>query len=97
MKSILQKDKKCYMCGATGSCDPLDSHHVFGGPNRKLSEKYGLKVWLCHYKCHEYGSLAVHRNAEMNKRIKRLAQEAAMEKYGWTTDDFIRIFGKNYL
>ena len=36
----------CAICGRNGSCDPLDRHHVFGGPLRKLSEKFGAVVDL---------------------------------------------------
>ena len=30
-------------------------------------------------------------------RLKQEAQRRAMEAYGWSTEDFIREFGKNYL
>lgn len=47
-KSIMQQDdNECYLCGANGTMDHLHWHHVFGGPNRKLSERYGLKVRIC--------------------------------------------------
>ena len=41
MKSILQHEKVCFLCGARVG---LEEHHVFGGPNRKWSEKYGMSV-----------------------------------------------------
>lgn len=96
MKSILQKDRVCWMCGANGHRDPLDSHHVFNGAFRKKSEKYGLKVWLCHNSCHEFGPEAVHNNAANMRKLKAWGQEKAMEHYGWTTDQFIQMFGRNY-
>ena len=68
--------------------------NVFGGANRKLSEKYGLKVYLHHSTCHLYG---VHQNAELNREIKANVQKIAMEHYGWSVDEFRRIFGKNYI
>jgi len=37
--SILHDGESCYLCGRNGSGDPLDWHHVFGGANKKLSEK----------------------------------------------------------
>lgn len=46
MKSILQTEKRSYLSGDTRW---LEKHHIFGGANRKLSEKYGLWVWLTHY------------------------------------------------
>ena len=77
--------------------EPLDCHHVFGASNRKKSEQYGLKVYIHHNKCHIFGEKAVHKNAEVDKALKRLAQQRAMKHYGWSKEEFIKIFGKNYL
>ncbi|MBP3703704.1 MAG: hypothetical protein J6I65_07955 [Lachnospiraceae bacterium] len=96
-KSIMQEDDNyCYLCGANGTCDLLHWHHVFGGPNRKHSEKYGLKVRLCGQKCHENGSNAVHRNRKVDLELKAAGQRAFEEVHG-SREDFMRIFGKNYL
>ena len=93
-KSILQDEKVCYLCG---SHNMLECHHVFNGnPNRKLSEKYGLKVYLCHY-CHNEPPNGVHFNSMLNLCLKAKAQKMAMEHYGWDVDTFRSIFGKNYL
>lgn len=97
MKSIIQKDKDhCYICGRNSRADywGLDEHHVFMGANRKNSEKYGLKVYICHDKCHLSG---VHKNAELCRKLQRKVQRIAMKHYGWSTEDFISIFHKNYL
>lgn len=77
--------------------EPLDCHHVFGGALRNKSEKYGLKVYLHHSKCHIFGEDSVHRNAKVDRAIKKIAQKRAMKRYGWTTEQFIEIFEKNYL
>lgn len=94
-KSILQADKEsCFICG---SHQWLEEHHVFGGNgNRKLSEKYGLKVYLCHY-CHNEPPLGVHHNNVTRQHLQRKAQQKAMEHYQWTVDKFRSIFGKSYL
>ena len=93
-KSILQTNKECYICGRQYW---LEEHHVFSGnPNRKLSEKYGLKVWLCHWH-HNEPPYGVHHNSDMRQRLQRVAQVRAMSYYGWTEDTFRNIFGKNYL
>jgi hypothetical protein len=68
-----------------------------GGADKKKSEKYGLMVYLHHGKCHIFGKNSVHQNASVNNALKAKAQEIAMERYGWTTEDFIKIFGRNYL
>lgn len=98
MKSIIQEDKtSCYLCGMGTYFEPLDEHHVYGGANRKLSEKYGLKVYLHHSRCHIFHKTAVHQNAAINNALKAKVQKIAMEHYGWEVEDFIKIFGKNYL
>lgn len=99
MKSILQSDKeRCYICGRNNRFEPIDEHHVYGGrANRKLSEKYGLKVYLHHNTCHETGEYSVHKNGEVGRNLKARVQKQAMEHYGWTVDDFIAIFGKSYI
>ena len=100
MKSIIQEDReRCYLCGMGTYFEPLDEHHVFGGTaNRKLSEKYGLKVYLHHSRCHIFNpKTAVHQNAKINNALKAKVQEIAMEHYGWTVEEFIKIFGKSYL
>lgn len=90
-------EKQCFLCGRNGSADPLDRHHIFGGANRKKSEKYGLVVCLCHNDCHIFGKEAVHNNAENMLYVKQYGQRKAMQEQNWTTEDFIREFGKNYL
>ena len=75
----MQIDKEhCYLCGRNANADyyGLDEHHIFfGTANRRLSEKYGLKVYLCHDRCHLNG---VHKSAEMDKNLKAEAQRIAM-------------------
>ena len=75
----------------------MDKHHIFGGPYRGKSEKYGLYVYLCHNRCHIYGNMSVHQNQKTMRQLKRYGQLKAMKENGWSTDDFIREFGKNYI
>lgn len=91
MKSIIQNEKECFFCGRT---DRLQDHHIFfGEKNRKHSEKYGLKVWLCVE--HHTGKESVHRSAAMDKVLKMRAQAKFEETH--SREEFMRIFGKNYL
>lgn len=97
-KSIIQEDKThCFICGMNRMLEPLDEHHVFGGANRAKSEKYGLKIYVHHNKCHIFGENSVHKNAKVDRTVKQIVQERAMEKYGWTVEQFREIFGKNYI
>lgn len=92
MKSIIQDKKECFISGHTSN---LESHHIFGGANRKNSEKYGLKVWLTHKWHNEYPDGA-HYNKNTMQYLHEVGQRAFEEKYG-TREDFIKIFGRNYL
>ena len=93
MNSILQTQKRCFICKETGN---LHRHHVFfGNPNRKLSEKYGLTVYLCLE--HHEGDTGVHHDRATDLQLKQFAQKTAMDYYGWSIDEFRQIFGKNYL
>ena len=97
MESIIQTDKThCYICGRNARSDyhGLDEHHCFFGANRKNSEKYGIKVYICHDKCHLNG---VHKDAELNRYLQAKVQKKAMKHYGWSVEQFREIFGKNYL
>jgi hypothetical protein len=78
--------------------DPFDKHHVFGGANRKNSEAEGLVVYLHHFSCHESGPNAVHRNRETDLKLKRAAERAWLKaNEGTTVEDFMLIFGRNYI
>jgi hypothetical protein len=91
-KSIIQNSKECYVCGTTYNLH--DHHIIFGTSNRKNSEKYGLKVWLCLE--HHTGSAGVHQNREMDLNLKKVAQQHFEAKIG-TRNEFRSIFGKSYL
>lgn len=94
MKSILQKDtNRCFICG---SWRWLEWHHVFGAALKKISEKYGLMVRLCHY-CHNEPPFGVHQNREIRRKLQAFAQQKAMDHNGWSIEDFIKEFHKNYL
>ena len=87
--------KQCFICGRNRHAG-LERHHIFNGANRKLSEQDGLVVYLCH-DCHNEPPLGVHYNAEMMRWLKQKGQKMAMEKYGWTKEEFVQRYGKNYL
>lgn len=72
----------------------LESHHIFGSHNRKLSEHYGLKVWLCHT-CHNEPPAGVHHNSNAMDFLHRVGQQAFENFY--PEEDFVEIFGRNYL
>lgn len=91
--SILQAEKKCYITGDTNN---LHEHHIFGGSYRKLSEKYGLKIWL-RADWHNMSNYGIHFNTNLNNGIRAMAQKKAMEHYGWDMQKWLSIFTKNYI
>ena len=92
MKSIIQTEKKCYVCETTQG---LHKHHIFGASNRKHSEKFGLTVFLCPMH-HNMSDEGVHFNRELDLQLKKLAQEYYEANYGDRVD-FRETFGRNYL
>nr|DAR12004.1 MAG TPA: Recombination enhancement function protein nuclease, DNase, HYDROLASE.4A [Bacteriophage sp.] len=105
-KSIIQADRKvCFLCERNGNGDPLECHHIFfGTPNRQHSDEDGLVVWLCGERCHRTGKNAAHRDAFVNRYLKREAQnvwELEKRKKGMTPEEarkaFISRYGKSEL
>lgn len=94
-----KKDGTCYLCmmlhGDDSRKTVLQEHHVFRGTaNRKLSEKYGLKVYL-DIDHHLTGPEAVHMNTKVAILLMQEGQKAFEKRY--PDLDFLEIFGKNYL
>ena len=84
---------RCFLCGRYG---PLENHHIFGGANRRKSERFGLKVGLC-ADCHRNGHQAAHRCAATAQKLHEYGQRKYMQEQYATIDDFITMFVKNYL
>lgn len=88
MKSIIQDEKECYICGTNLN---LHNHHIFPGNGyRKNSDKEGLTVYLCQYH-HEY----VHHDFNAMLELQKIAQRE-FEK-NKTREEFIRLFTKSVL
>ena len=89
--SILQENRECYFCGARVG---LECHHIFAGhANRKISEKYGLKVWLCHR--HHTGTDGAQYDSDLNLQLKAEAQKAFEKLHGH--EEWMRLIRKNYI
>ena len=78
-KSIMQTEKRCYVCGTTYN---LHDHHIFyGTANRKQSEKHGFKVFLCG-RHHNLSNEVVQFNPDLDTRLKRECQAKFEETHG---------------
>ena len=74
----------------------LHRHEVFGAANRQKSIKDGLVVFLTP-EMHNMSDKGVHFNRDFDLFLKRIGQQAWMDYYDKTTEDFIKEYGKNYL
>lgn len=91
IKSIISDERKCFVCGNPN----VECHHIFkGSAKRKISERYGLKVWLCVE--HHRGTTGVHGKLghQLDLRLKQIAQEKYEKRH--TREEFIKLMGKNY-
>ena len=101
MRSILHRkeDCTCYLCIMLhedyDKRRDLEEHHVFGGSNRKLSEFYGLKIYLCH---DHHNEQSCPESIHHNKTIRLMVQAYAQKQFEIRHPDlnFREIFGKNY-
>ena len=60
------------------------------GKNRQVSMKYGLVIPICR-KCHGM----VTNNKNLQDKLHKVAQKEFKKHY--RTENFVQIFGKNYL
>lgn len=90
MKSIMSTNKECYICGLPN----VHKHHVFGGPNRKISEENGFWVYLCPFH-HNMSDCGVHFDKSLDLEIKQACQMLYERKH--TREEFMRLIGRNYL
>jgi hypothetical protein len=92
-RSMLSNERVCFVCKRTGH---LHKHHIYGGiGRRKLSEHFGMWVYLCpeHHNMSKHG---VHSDTLLDLKLKKLGQET-WEFNGGSRVQFIQIFGRSYL
>lgn len=93
MKPSILKTKSgvCYICKRQTD---TALHHIYFGPNRKISDRNGFIVFLCP-DCHQYGAHAVHKCRETDLKLKAICQRVYEKTH--SRDDFMRLIGRNYL
>lgn len=90
--------RTCFLCKRTETAyNRLERHHIFGNAYRDKSEHYGLVVYLCGERCHRLGRLSAHQNSEVTDYLHKYGQKKAMTEQGWSKEEFMEIFGRNYL
>ena len=106
MKSIMQADDgTCYLCKLLEGNDwpqQTEEHHAIFGMGKgfkNLSERYGLKVYLC-LRHHRTSKVAVHMNHEMARLVQAHAQRAYERERARGNKrfekPFFEVFGRNY-
>lgn len=66
-------------CIITSAMTSIERHHIFGGTDRKRSEKYGFIVPL-HCSVHPNGAFRTDKNwLELDHWLKRMCQEYYIE------------------
>jgi len=94
MKSIMQDFEEQPYCIECGSTEWLQCHHCVEGRGRRaLSEKYGLKIILCQ-KCHDK---AHRQEPELLKKWQCIGEQAFIDHYKASQEEFKKIFGINFL
>ena len=75
---------------------PSSLNVFMGNKQRSIAEHYGAVMYLCP-ECHTEGKASVHRNRVVRLWTQEIMQKKLMEENDWTVQDFINIFGRNYL
>lgn len=92
--SVFTNDlEHCIECNRTN----INKHEIFPGKNRNNSIKYGFVIPLCEKEHHnQVGCTGIHFNTELRLKWQKKAQ-MYFEEYIDTREEFISIFGSNYL
>lgn len=100
-KSIMhnRQDGTCYLCmllhNDYSRKTDLEEHHVMEGTaNRRLSEHYGLKVYL-DPEHHRTSRESPHQDREISDLLHTEAQKAFEKKYSY--EKWMQVFGRNYI
>lgn len=88
-KSIFTTDfNECIECHKTSEKIKIDKHEVFGGAYRQTSIKWDMIIPLCRC-CHD--------DEKIEKKWEKIGQQTFMDYYNMNEEEFIKIFGWNYL
>lgn len=81
------EDGKCWMCG---NITDTNRHELFRGKNRANSKEHGLWIALCP-RCHKLA----HKH-DYEEELHRIGEVMFLHNKH-TVDEFMEIFGRNYL
>ena len=82
--------RECFVCCRYAN---TERHHLIGGTaKRRISDRYGLVVDLCR-ECHH----KAHADSNLYLMLHQYGERQWLKQNNATMDDFIKVFGKNYL
>lgn len=94
---IHSKSEGCFVCMQQYGkfrAGYLEEHHIFGGANRKWSEMFGLKLYLC-MEHHNASKESAHADKDLRNYLHVLGQKAFERDH--TREEFRSIFGQDYI
>ena len=71
-------------------------HHIFGGANRKLSERDGLFIYL-RPEMHNMSDRGIHYNQAFMDYAHSVGQQTWMQYYNKKKEAFIKEYGRSYI
>lgn len=86
-ESLVSHDEECFLCGWQGD---LARHEAFGGADRQTSKAVGCWCLLCP-RCHE----KVHKRESWARTLHQQVQ--AIYELNYSHEEFMALFGRNYL
>ena len=88
----MKKRNKRGICRRCGKYCPTEWHHVFGGCFRKISEREGFVMELCH-DCH----MELHDSPGIGRVYKERLQREWEGKPGRNRNGWMSLMGKSWL
>ena len=83
------------ICIFTGDKKNIVPHHIFEGPYKAASEKYGFILFM-RRDYHTGYSYSIHENPELLKRYKIICENYYVDTLKHSKEEFISEFGKWY-
>lgn len=88
-ESIFTSDLK--RCVITGSCERIEIHHIFGGANKHLAEKYHFLLPL-RADWHKVSNYSIHMDRQLNLKYKLACQDYWIRVLKKTKEEWLEEF-----
>lgn len=93
-RSLFSDERECLICGDTRD---VHKHHIYPGAGRRqISEREGCWCYLC-ARHHNMSNQGVHFNKTLDEKLRKECERRWLVKNSATKEDFLKVFGVNYL